>query len=228
MTISAAQRKRRITAKMTSHRIELKLIGVQSAAGNRVVIGFAGIKEEFWFLKNQEPFRTPNNIPLDPVDEQVLWRLARAICNASKAGYTNTPDRKKRKTVAPVPIVNRQRIRKETHVVAARKTMLYQLFVAPIDKLPYFQIQSFTGQEVCMRVGDTNQHVVFNSKHGHGRLQPTGYRLSLRWWSFVCCFGDMLLAAAQKGYKSANPAAKQRSVNNPTHRRDPRQYTWPM
>ncbi|MFT5832071.1 MAG: hypothetical protein ACI9SY_000452 [Candidatus Paceibacteria bacterium] len=228
MLSSTTQRKRRVTAQMTSHRIELKLFGVQSAAGNRVVIVFAGVKEEFWFPKNQEPFRTPNNTPLDPADQQVLWKLARAICSASEAGYTNTPDRKKRKTVAPVPITNRQRIRQETHVMAARKTMLYQLFVAPIDKLPYFQIQSFTGQEICMRVGDTKHHVVFNSKHGHGRLRPTGYRLSLRWWSFICCFGDMLLAAAQTGYKSANPAAKQRSVSNPTHRCDPRQYTWPM
>jgi hypothetical protein len=92
MTISAAQRKRRITAQMTSHRIELKLFSVRSAAGNRVVILFAGVKEEFWFLKNQEPFRTPTNIPLDPVDEQVLWKLTQATRNASEAGYINTTD----------------------------------------------------------------------------------------------------------------------------------------
>jgi|GEM_PF-4719158 len=228
MVMSAAARKRRVTAQMLTHRNELRLCSVVSTTGNRVVLQFAGVKEEFWFRANEEPFRTANGVALDPTDEQVLWYLAHAVQAATIAGYTLSEHRHKRHTVAPAPLTNRRTARKAKLVQAARQTKLYTLFALAETTLPYFQIQSITGQEVYFRVGDHIQHVLFDPKYGRGKLQSNGYSLSLEWWSFICCFADSLLLAAQKGYRSVNPPAQPRPKTNPKPRHDPRQDTWPL
>ena len=220
MSTSIAERKRRVGMQMATRRKELKqMLGVESTTGNRVVIHFAGTKEEFWFKEGEEPYRTPNGITLDARDDAVLWALARDSCSASRASYVRNDTRKRRKGVEPQPVSNRKKSRTPTAVEAARATFLYSLYENQTSP-PFFRQLLVSGQKVEFRTGNYVHQLVKNFDKA---ILQRSIWLSLEWFSFMCCFGEQLMVAADKGYKSTNPPKAVSRKIGPTPRHDLRQ-----
>lgn len=219
MYVSKAERKRHVRSQMIKHQTELKLFGISSTTGSRAVIHFAGIKEEFWFREGEEPFRTPNGTLLDLCDEKVLWALARNSCSASKAGYVGNNTRKRRKTVEPQPVHNHIKTRKFEDVEAARATFLYALYENQTSPA-HLNLLMVSGEKVVLRANDHEHQLVFS--RNTAKLKASIW-LSLEWFSFLCCFGEQLLAAALNGYRSTNPPKAAPKPRNPTPLNDPRQ-----
>jgi len=200
---------------------EQKQFRVVSTTGSRVVILFAGIKEEFWFRHEQEPYRTPNNIPLDSHDEQVLFELARRARSASIAGYKPSTSNKTRLKVAPKPVINRRKSRSQTDIERARGSFLYQVCSAWVAGDKTFQLTHVTGQECLMYFNEVEHRLAWNKCRG--RLWcDTKYWNGPEWFAFIRVFGDQMVAAAIAGFQSTNPPKKQKRFN-PLPRNDPRQ-----
>jgi len=206
---------------MRQYRGELKKFRVISTTGNRVVILFGGIKEEFWFQNTQEPYRTPNNIPLEGHDEKVLFELARRTRAASVAGYKPRVNKKARVKVAPKPVINRRKSRSQSDVDSARGCFLYQVCSAWIAGDDTFQLIHVIGQECLMYFNEVEHRLTWNQQRGTLWCESK-YWNGPEWFAFIRVFGDHLVTAAIAGFQSTNPPKKPKRFN-PLPRNDPRQ-----